>query len=148
MNETALLHGNLTVGAILFGLGVIGFLSRRNMIVMFLCVEMMLQGVSLSLVSWGRYNNDWGGQVLVIFILAVAACEAAVALSLVTMLFERKGTLDIADWQQLRESNQPPYVDEELPESPPAAPQDWPTLTPAGVEPKPREEEVVYRSHV
>lgn len=148
MNETALLHGNLTVGAILFGLGVIGFLSRRNMIVMFLCVEMMLQGVALSLVSWGRYNNDWGGQVLVIFILAVAACEAAVALSLVTMLFERKGTLDIADWQQLRESNQPPYVDEELPEAPPTEPQHWPTLPPAGVEPKPREEEVVYRSHV
>ena len=148
MNETALLHGNLTIGAILFGLGVIGFLTRRNMIVMFLCVEMMLQGVALSLGAWGRYNNDWGGQVLVIFILAVAACEAAVALSLVTMLFERKGSLDIADWQQLRESNQPPYVDEELPELPPGDPQHWPTLSPAGVEPKPREEEVVYRSHV
>lgn len=148
MDETALLHGNLTVGAILFGLGAIGFLARRNMIVMFLCVEMMLQGVSLSFVAWGRYHNDWGGQVLVIFILTVAACEAAVALSLVTMLFERKGSLDIADWQQLRESNQPPYVDEELPEMPPAERHDWPTLPPAGVEPKPREEDVIYRSHV
>jgi NADH-quinone oxidoreductase subunit K len=115
---------------------------------MFLCVEMMLQGVSLSLVGWGRYHNDWGGQVLVIFILTVAACEAAVALSLVTMLFERKGTLDIADWQQLRESNQPPYVDEELPELPPEIQPEWPTLPPAGVEPKPREEEGIYRSHV
>ena len=148
MDETALLHGYLTVGAILFGMGAIGFLARRNMIVMFLCVEMMLQGVSLSLVGWGRYHNDWGGQVLVIFILTVAACEAAVALSLVTMLFERKGTLDIADWQQLRESNQPPYVDEELPEAPTEVQPQWPTLPPAGVEPKPLEEEVIYRSHV
>jgi NADH-quinone oxidoreductase subunit K len=148
MDETSLLHGYLTVGAILFGLGAIGLLARRNMIVMFLCVEMMLQGVSLSLVAWGRYHNDWGGQALVIFILTVAACEAAVALSLVTMLFERKGNLDIAAWQQLRESNQPPYVDEEVPEEPPAAPQQWPTLTPAGIEPKPREEEAIYRSHV
>jgi NADH-quinone oxidoreductase subunit K len=148
MDEAALLHAYLTVGAILFGLGLIGFLARRNMIVMFLSAEMMLQGVSVSLVAWGRYHNDWGGQALVIFILTVAACEAAVALALVTMLFERKGTLDIADWQQLRESNQPPYVDEELPEEPPTARQEWPTLPPAGVPPQPSEEEVVYRSHV
>ncbi len=53
------------------------------MIVMFLAAEMMLQGVSVSLVAWGRYHNDWGGQVLVIFILTVAACEAAIALALV-----------------------------------------------------------------
>jgi NADH-quinone oxidoreductase subunit K len=148
MDEIALLHRYLTVGAILFGLGLIGFLTRRNMIVMFLAAEMMLQGVSVSLVAWGRYHNEWGGQVLVIFILTVAAAEAAIALSLVTMLFERKGTLDIADWQQLREANQPPYVDEELPEPPPEGPHEWPTLPPAGVEPKPREEEIIYRSHV
>lgn len=148
MDETALLHGYLTVGAILFGLGLIGFLARRNMIVMFLSAEMMLQGISLNLVAWSRYHNDWGGQVLVIFMLTVAACEAAIALSLVTMLFERKGTLDIAAWQQLREANQSPYIDEELPEEPPAQPEQWPTLPPAGVQPKLREEEVVYRSHV
>src|SRR5687768_17760928 len=96
MNEDSLLHAYLTLGAILFGLGAIGFLTRRNMIVAFLCVEMMLQGVSLSLVAWGRHHNDWGGQVLVIFILTVAACEAAIALSLVLMLFGRSGSLDIA----------------------------------------------------
>ena len=47
----------------------------------------MLQGVSLSLVAWGRYHNDWGGQMLVLFIIAVAACEAAIALALILMLF-------------------------------------------------------------
>lgn len=148
MNEISLLYGYLTVGAILFGLGLIGFLSRRNMIVMFLCAEMMLQGVSVSLVAWGRYHNDWGGQILVIFILTVAACEAAIALALVLMLFQRSGKLDIAFWQVLRESNQPPFVDEEVPENMPHDQQRWPRLTPAGVEPKPRDEEIVYRSHV
>ena len=61
----------------------------------------MLQGVSVSLVAWGRYYNDFGGQVLVIFIITVAACEAAIALALVLMLFQRSGRLDIAIWQEL-----------------------------------------------
>jgi NADH-quinone oxidoreductase subunit K len=72
MDELALLEKNLFVGALLFGIGLVGFFSRRNMIVMFLSVEMMLQGVSVSLVAWGRYHNDWGGQMLVIFILRSA----------------------------------------------------------------------------
>ena len=60
----------------------VGFLSRRNMIVMFLSAEIMLQGVSVSLVAWSRFHNDFGGQMLVLFIIAVAACEAAIALAL------------------------------------------------------------------
>ena len=84
--KLALLQNYLVVGALLFGIGLIGFFSRRNMIVMFLAAEMMLQGVSVSLVAWGRFHNDWGGQVLVIFILTVAACEAAIALALVLTL--------------------------------------------------------------
>ena len=69
MNEAALLHNSLLVGAALFSIGLVGFLCRRNMIVMFLSAEMMLQGVSVSLVAWGRWHNNWDGQVLVIFIL-------------------------------------------------------------------------------
>ena len=80
-NEIALLNNYLIVGALLFGIGMIGFLSRRNMIVMFLSVEIMLQGVSVSLVAWSRFHNDFGGQMLVLFIIAVAACEAAMALA-------------------------------------------------------------------
>ena len=148
MNESSLLQGYLTVGAILFGLGMIGFLCRRNMIVMFLCAEMMLQGVSVSLVGWGRFHNDWGGQVLVIFMLTVAACEAAIALALIMMLFARSGNLDVAYWQRLREANQPAFVDEQLPEQLAYPEPQWPQLTPSGVEPPVREEEVVYRSHV
>src|SRR5205823_8055349 len=123
------------VGAALCSLGLVGFLARRNMIVMFLSAEMMLQGVSVSLVAWGRWHNNWDGQVLVIFILTVAACEAAIALALVLMLFQRRGGLDIAAWDELRESNLPQYSDHELPEVAEAQPH-WPHLTTAGVEPK------------
>lgn len=148
MLEVGLLHNYLFVGAALFGIGLVGFLTRRNMIVMFLCAEMMLQGVSVSLVAWGRFHNDWGGQILTIFILTVAACEAAIALALVTMVYHRSRSLDIAYWHQTREANQPGFVDEELPEPPPEEPE-WPHLTPAGIEPEARPaEEILHRTHV
>ena len=148
MNELALLENYLVVGALLFGIGLVGFFSRRNMIVMFLSAEMMLQGISVSLVAWGRYHNDWGGQMLVIFILTVAACEAAIALAVVLSLFHKSGSLDIAIWQQLREENLPPYVDHEVPEQPAALEPRWPKLTPAGAEPEADQEEITHRAHV
>jgi NADH-quinone oxidoreductase subunit K len=145
--EVALLNNNLIVGALLFGIGLVGFMSRRNMIVMFLAAEMMLQGVSLSLVAWSRYRNDFGGQILVIFVIAIAACEAAIALGLVTTLFQRSGRLDIADWHALRESNQPAFVDEPLP-SEPSDEEPLPTLPPAGVAPQVPPEQTNYRPNV
>jgi len=147
MNEIALANNYLVVGALLFGIGLVGFLSRRNMIVMFLAAEMMLQGVSLSLVAWGRLYNDFGGQMLVLFIIAVAACEAAIALALILMLYYRNGSLDIALWQQLREDNLPPYVDHELPELPDDR-REWPRLAPAGRDPGIPREKTDYRRHV
>jgi NADH-quinone oxidoreductase subunit K len=147
-NEIALLHNYLIVGALLFGIGLIGFLSRRNMIIMFLAVEMMLQGVSVSLVAWGRFHNDFAGQMLVLFIIAVAACEAAIALALILMLYRRRGSLDIAIWHQLREDTVPPFVDHELPEDTAEPTPEWPKLTPAGPEPEVPREKTDYRSHV
>jgi NADH-quinone oxidoreductase subunit K len=146
MTEAAL-QNYLIVGALLFGIGMVGFISRRNMIVMFLSAEMMLQGVSLSLVAWGRYHDDWGGQLLTLFILAVAACEAALALALVMTLFRSTGKLDVAVWQEIREVGQPPFVDEELPE-PDRPVHPWPKLTPAGLKPAPHDEDLHFRSHV
>ena len=108
--EIALLYDYLVVGAMLFGIGLVGFLSRRNMIVMFLSAEMMLQGVSVSLVAWGRFHNDFGGQMLVIFIIAVAACEAAIALALILTLFQRSGKLDIAAWQRVARGRPAAFV--------------------------------------
>jgi NADH-quinone oxidoreductase subunit K len=148
MSEQALLVNYLIVGALLFGIGLVGFFSRRNMIVMFLCAEMMLQGVSVSLVAWGRYHNDWGGQVLVIFILTVAACEAAIALAVVLSLFHQSGKLDITVWQHLREDNQAAFVDRDLSAAAPKPQTNWPKLTPAGIEPDHDLEEVTHRSHL
>jgi NADH-quinone oxidoreductase subunit K len=148
MNEVSLLEHNLLVGAALFAIGLVGFLCRRNMIVMFLSAEMMLQGISVSLVAFGRYHNDWGGQVLVIFILTVAACEAAIALALVLSLFHKSGSLDVAVWQQLREDNQPSLVDTQSAASQRQPEAKWPKLTPAGVEPEHDLEEVTHRMHM
>ncbi len=147
MFETAFLNNSLLVGALLFGIGLVGFITRRNMIVMFLCAEMMLQGVAVSLVAWGRYHNDWGGQALVIFILTIAACEAGIALALVLMLFQRSGRLDIAAWHELREENLAPYADYEVLEER-EPPRQWPTLTPAGIEPAQDEDELLHRDYV
>jgi NADH-quinone oxidoreductase subunit K len=148
MNEAALLEHYLLIGAILFALGLIGMLVRRNLIVMFLCAEMMLQGISLSLVGWSRYHDDWGGQMLVVFILTVAACEAGIALALVMTAFGQSGSLDSTFWQQLREEDQKAYVDQEIPVEEDSPRLTWPKLTPAGIEPAPRPEEETHRSHV
>jgi NADH-quinone oxidoreductase subunit K len=146
--ETALLQNYLIVGAILFGVGLIGFLCRRNMIVMFLCAEMMLQGVSVSLVAWGRYYNDLSGQIFVVFIIAVAACEAAIGLALILMLYHRRESLDIILWQDLREADQPLFIDQELPEKAADDEPRWPTLPPAGQRPELPRTDTEYRPHV
>ena len=138
------LHHYLVVGAILFVLGMIGFLSRRNLIVLFLSAEMMLQGVALNLVAFARYGGNLTGQAFVLFILTVAACEAAIALALILMLYKRKGSLDVSLWQELREEGWEAADDEE---SPPERPAEVPLphLIPTGKEPARRGEE---KSHV
>lgn len=147
MTENDLLFNYLIVGALLFVIGMIGFVVRRNVIVMFLCAEMMLQGVSVSLIAWGRYHGDWGGQMLVLFIIAVAAAEAGIAMALVMMLFQKSGTLDIAFWQDLRDEGMPRFVDRRIPEVRDEEPI-WPTLTPAGLQPVLDEEEELHRSQI
>src|SRR5262245_43521446 len=96
---TPLLYHYLAVGAVLFVLGMIGFLARRNVIIMFLSAEMMLQGVAINLVAFARYRGNLQGQSFVLFILTVAACEAAVALALILTLYRRKRSLDVSLWQ-------------------------------------------------
>jgi NADH-quinone oxidoreductase subunit K len=138
MNPVAL-ENYLVIGAILFALGLIGFVARRNLIIMFLSAEMMLQGVALNLVAFARFRGNLHGQSFTLFILTVAACEAAIALALFLALYRSRKTLDVSAWQDLREPGQPATVDEEpLPEPPVAEP--LPRLTPAGHEPHHREE--------
>ena len=131
----------LAVGAGLFILGGIGFLTRRNLILMVLSAEMMLHGVSLTLVTFGRMHHSHEGQAFTIFILTVAACEAALALSLILALYQQAKSLDVEIWTSLRESDLPPPTFEEDLGEPPLAPHEpmhFPALTPAGGAPKVR----------
>src|SRR6516165_9184238 len=102
-----ILRDYLLVGAALFVLGMIGFLARRNLIIMFLSAEMMLQGTALTLVGFGRWYGNWTGQVFTIVILTVAACEASIALALILILFHRRSSLDVTLWQDIREAGVP-----------------------------------------
>lgn len=130
----------LAVGAALFAIGLVGFITRRNLIIMFLCGEMMLQGVALNLVAFSRLHGNLSGQVFAMFVVAVAACEAALAMALVLVLYRRKRSLDVSLWQELREPNQEPTTDGvPLPAEPVVEP--MPTLPVAGREPSRSREE-------
>ena len=102
MTSLTLSHFLLT-SAVLFAIGLIGFVSRRNLIVMFLCTELMFQGAAIAMIAFGRYHLDVSGQVFVIFVLTIAAAEAALALGLVVLLFRHRATLSADAWSELGE---------------------------------------------
>ena len=80
----------LTLGAVLFTMGAIGLLIRRNVLVMFMCVELMLNAVNLTFVTFARDLDDIGGQVAVFFVLVVAAAEVVVGLGIIVSIFRRR----------------------------------------------------------
>lgn len=92
----------LGLSAILFGVGAFGFLARRNIILMFVSVEIMLTAVNLSLAGFSRHLDDPRGQVLALFVIAVAAAEAAVGLGLVIALNRNKPGAGVADLRELK----------------------------------------------
>lgn len=92
----------ILVSAILFSIGLIGFLTRRNLIVVFLCTEIMFQGVVLNAVAFGRYWGNLQGQSFALFLLVIAAVEAGLALALIVVLYRRRGTLDTEAWKAMR----------------------------------------------
>ncbi len=101
MSTLALQHF-LAVGAMMFAIGLIGFMTRRNLIVMFLCTELMFQAVAINLIAFSRYTGNLAGQAFVIFVLVIAAAEASLALGLVILLFRKKNTLDADAWRDLK----------------------------------------------
>jgi NADH-quinone oxidoreductase subunit K len=92
----------LAVGAAMFVIGLIGFMTRRHLIVMFLCTELMFQGVAINLIAFGRYHDNLAGQAFVIFVLVIAAAEASLALGLVILLFRRRHSLDADAWRDMK----------------------------------------------
>lgn len=93
----------LTLGAVLFSVGVVGiFLNRRNLIVVLMSIELMLLAVNMNFVAFSHFSGDLAGQVFVFFILTVAAAEAAIGLAILVVLFRQFHSVDVEDLDSLR----------------------------------------------
>lgn len=92
----------LALSAVLFVIGLVGVLIRRNAIVIFMCVELMLNAVNLTLISFSSYHGDVTGQMLVFFSLAVAAAEAVIGLAIILAIFRNNLSVDITKVNLLR----------------------------------------------
>ncbi len=90
------------ISAVLFAIGVFGVLFRRNAIIIFMSVELMLNSVNLLLVAFSSYHNDASGQVFVFFIMAVAAAEVAVGLAILVTIFRNVHSVDIDELKNLK----------------------------------------------
>jgi NADH-quinone oxidoreductase subunit K len=87
----------LIVSALLFSLGLLGVLARRNILVMYMSLELMLNAANLALVAFSRFNNNLNGQVMVFFIITVAAAEVSVGLALIVALYRKRQTAHVED---------------------------------------------------
>lgn len=92
----------LILSAFLFSIGVIGVLTRRNAIIIFMCIELMLNAINVSLVAFSSYLGDSAGQIFVFMVLTVAAAEAAVGLAIIISLYRNKDTLNIDELNILK----------------------------------------------
>lgn len=92
----------LVVSALLFSLGLLGVLARRNLLIIYMSLELMLNAANLALVAFSRFNNQLDGQMMVFFIITVAAAEVAVGLALIVALYRRRQTAHVEDLQTLR----------------------------------------------
>ena len=90
------------LSAALFVIGIAGFLLRRNIIIMFMSVELMLNAVNISLVAFSHYMQDMRGQILAFFIIAVAAAEAAIGLAIIISVFRNKETAHVDEMTELK----------------------------------------------
>jgi NADH-quinone oxidoreductase subunit K len=90
------------ISAVLFSVGVLGVLFRRNAIIIFMSVELMLNSVNLLLVAFSSYHNDASGQVFVFFVMAVAAAEVAVGLAILVTIFKNVHSIDIDELKSLK----------------------------------------------
>ena len=92
----------LIVSAVLFSLGLLGVIVRRNLLVIYMALELMLNAANLALVAFSRYNETLNGQVMVFFIITVAAAEVAVGLALIVALYRKRQTTHVEDLTSLK----------------------------------------------
>ena len=96
------LNNYLILSAILFSIGTIGVLTRRNAIVIFMCVEMMLNAVNLTFVTFARTLSDISGQAIVFFVMVVAAAEVTVGLGIVVSVFRRRSSTSVDELSEMK----------------------------------------------
>ena len=93
----------LTLGAVLFCLSVAGiFINRKNVIVLLMCIELMLLAVNMNFIAFSHFNGNVAGQVLVFFILTVAAAEAAIGLAILVVLFRNRSSINVEDLDAMK----------------------------------------------
>lgn len=103
MSEITLIH-YLILGAVIFTTGVIGiFLNRKNVIVILMSIELILLAVNINFVSFSIFLNDLSGQIFTLFILTVAAAEAAIGLAIIVVYYRNAGTINVEDIKNLKE---------------------------------------------
>ncbi len=96
------LNSYLILSAILFAIGTVGVLTRRNAIVIFMCVEMMLNAVNLSFIAFSKFLGNLDGQIFVFFVMTVAAAEAAVGLALMIAFYKNRESIDVEDMNLMK----------------------------------------------
>jgi len=96
------LNSYLILSAVLFAIGTIGVLTRRNAIVIFMCVELMLNAVNLTFIAFSKYLGNLDGQIFVLFVMTVAAAEAAVGLALMIAFFKNRESIDVEDMNMMK----------------------------------------------
>jgi len=96
------LNWYILLSAIVFIIGAAGFLTRRNIIIMFISIELMLNAANISLVSFSHFLNDMRGQILVFFVIAVAAAEAAIGLAIIIALFRNRATAHVDEIDEMK----------------------------------------------
>lgn len=96
------LHWYMVLSVVVFSIGVFGFLSRKNIIIMFMSIELMLNAVNINLISMSHYLQDLRGQILAFFVIAVAAAEAAIGLAIVIALFRNKATAHVDEMKEMQ----------------------------------------------
>lgn len=92
----------MILSTVVFTIGVFGFLSRKNIIIIFMSIELMLNAVNINLISMSHYLQDLRGQILAFFVIAVAAAEAAIGLAIVVALFRNKATAHVDEIHEMR----------------------------------------------
>lgn len=92
----------MILSTVVFAIGVFGFISRRNIIIIFMSIELMLNAVNINLISLSHYLQDLRGQILAFFVIAVAASEAAIGLAIIVALFRNKATAHVDDIHEMK----------------------------------------------